>query len=118
MAYHELLMKLMEGITDASVRADIITAFSYMVEAYRLGRIDDDRLRRDLNELCLLGRIDDDRLRRDLNELCLDVLAVKYPTKDVEELRGEAEAWAEKLYRVIKVMAVRERTLVRSGLRE
>jgi hypothetical protein len=93
-------MKLMEGITDASVRADIITAFSYMVEAYRMGRIDDDRL------------------KRDLRELCLDVLAVKYPTRDIEELRGEAEAWAEKLYRVIKVMVVRERTLLRSGLRE
>jgi hypothetical protein len=100
MTYHELLMKLMDGITDASVRADITTAFSYIVEAYRLGRIDDARL------------------RRDLNELCLDVLAVKYPTKDVEELKSEAEAWAEKLYRVIKVMAVRERTLLRSGLRE
>jgi hypothetical protein len=100
MTYHELLLKLMEGITDASIRADIVTAFSYMVEAYRLGRIDDDRL------------------RRDLKELCLDVLAVKYPTKDVEELRREAEAWAEKLYRVIKAMAVRERTFIRSGLRE
>jgi hypothetical protein len=100
MAYHELLMKLMDGITDASVRADIITAFSYMVEAYRLGRIDDARL------------------RRDLNELCLDVLAVKYPTKDVEELRGEAEAWAGKLYRAVKALTVRERTLLRSGLRE
>ena len=100
MAYHELLLKLMEGVTDASVRADIVTAFSYIVEAYRSGRIDDDRL------------------RRDLNELCLDVLSVKYPTKDVEELRSEAEEWAEKLYRVIKVMAVRERTLLRSGLRE
>jgi hypothetical protein len=100
MAYHELLLKLMEGITDASVRADIVTAFSYMVEAYRLGRIDDERL------------------KRDLNELCLDVLSVKYPTRDIEELRGEAEEWAEKLYRVIKVMAVRERTFIRSGLRE
>ena len=100
MAYHELIMKLMEGITDAGVRADIVTAFSYMVEAYRLGRIDDDRL------------------RRDLNELCLDVLAVKYPTKDVEELKSEAEEWAGKLYRAVKAMAVRERTLLRSGLRE
>jgi divalent metal cation (Fe/Co/Zn/Cd) transporter len=100
MAYHELLMKLMEGITDASVRADIVTAFSYIVEAYRSGRIDDARL------------------KRDLNELCLDVLVVKYPTKDVEELKSEAEEWSEKLYRVIKVMAVRERTLARSGLRE
>jgi hypothetical protein len=100
MTYHELLMKLMDGITDASVRADIITAFSYMVEAYRLGRIDDDRL------------------KRDLKELCLDVLAVKYPTKDVEELRGEAEAWAEKLYRAVKALTVRERTFIRSGLRE
>jgi hypothetical protein len=100
MAYHELLMKLMEGITDAGVRTDIITAFSYMVEAYRLGRIDDDRL------------------KRDLRELCLDVLAVKYPTRDIEELRGEAEAWAEKLYRAVKALTVRERTLLRSGLRE
>jgi hypothetical protein len=100
MAYHELLLKLMEGITDASVRADIVTAFSYMVEAYRLGRIDDARL------------------KRDLNELCLDVLAVKYPTRDIEELKSEAEAWAEKLFRVIKAMAVRERTFIRSGLRE
>jgi hypothetical protein len=100
MAYHELIIKLMEGITDAGVRADIVTAFSYIVEAYRSGRIDDDRL------------------RRDLRELCLDVLAVKYPTRSVEELRGEAEEWAEKLYRVIKVMVVRERTFIRSGLRE
>jgi hypothetical protein len=99
-AYHELLMKLMEGIADASVRADIMTAFSYMVEAYRLGRIDDERL------------------RRDLNELCLDVLAVKYPTKDIEELKSEAETWTEKLYRVVKALTVRERTLLRSGLRE
>jgi hypothetical protein len=71
-----------------------------MVEAYRLGRIDDDRL------------------KRDLRELCLDVLAVKYPTRDIEELRGEAEAWTEKLYRVVKALTVRERTLLRSGLRE
>jgi hypothetical protein len=90
----------MEGITDASVRTDIVTAFSYMVEAYRLGRIDDDRL------------------RRDLNELCIDVLSVKYPTKDIEELKSEAEAWVEKLYRVVKALTVRERTLLRSGLRE
>jgi hypothetical protein len=90
----------MEGITDASVRADIVTAFSYIVEAYRLGRIDDERL------------------RRDLNELCLDVLSIKYPTKDIEVLRSEVEEWVGKLYRVIKAMAVRERTLARSGLRE
>jgi hypothetical protein len=100
MSYHELLLKLMEGITDASVRADIITAFSYIVEAYRSGRIDDDRL------------------KRDLNELCLDVLAVKYPTKDIEELRKEAETWVERLYRVVKALTVRERTFIRSGLRE
>ena len=100
MAYHELLLKLMEGITDAGVRADIVTAFSYIVEAYRSGRIDDDRL------------------RRDLNELCLDVLAVKYPTKDIEELKSEAEEWSEKLYRAVKVLTVRERTLLGSGLRE
>jgi hypothetical protein len=100
MAYHELLLKLMEGITDASIRTDIVTAFSYMVEAYRLGKIDDNRL------------------RRDLNELCLDVLSIKYPTKDVEELRSEAEAWAERLYRAVKALTVRERTLLRSGLRE
>jgi hypothetical protein len=99
-AYHEILLKLMDGITDIGVRADIVTAFSYIVEAYRIGKIDDDRL------------------RRDLNELCLDILSVKYPTKDVEELRGEAEEWAEKLYRAVKMKTARERSFIRSGLRE
>jgi hypothetical protein len=99
-AYHQLLLKLMDGITDIGVRADIVAAFSYIVEAYKLGKIDDGRL------------------RHDLNELCLDILSVKHPTKDVEELRGEAEEWAEKLYRIVKMMAVRDRSFIRSGLRE
>jgi hypothetical protein len=100
MAYHELLLKLMDGVTDVSVRADIVAAFSYIVEAYRIGKIDDNRL------------------RHDLSELCLDILAVKHPTKDIEELRSEAEEWAEKLHRVVKTITVRERSFIRSGLRE
>lgn len=99
MMLHELITKLLDGVVDAGVRADAITAFSYMVEAYRLGRVDDNTL------------------RQDLKEFCLDVLAVKYPTRDVEELAREADEWVEKLYRIIRMIAIRDRALARSGLR-
>jgi len=95
MGVHELVLKLLEGIQDASIRASIATALSAMVEAYRLGRISDDEL------------------KRDLVLFCVDVLSVKHPLKSVEELGEEAEQWAEQLLRAIKLKVMRDRYLAK-----
>jgi len=93
MGMQALVLKLLEGITDVSIRTSITTALSAMIEMYRLGRISDDEL------------------KRDLVLFCTDVLAVKHPLKDVEELRAEAEQWAEQLFRAIKIEIIRDRYL-------
>jgi len=91
MSLHTLLLKFIEGITDASTRADIVSTFSVLTEAYRAGRIDDQTL------------------KKALKELCLDVLTEKHPTTDIELLKSEAEGWAEKFYRAIRAKTMRER---------
>jgi len=91
MRYHELLLKFLEGIQGGDVRSDIIATFGLILEAYRIGRIGDEEL------------------KKDLKELCLDILVSKYPLKSVEELREEAEEWAEKFYRVFRFEVIRDR---------
>jgi hypothetical protein len=99
-SYQQLLLKLMEGITEASVRAEIARAFSAIVAGYAAGKLDDAKL------------------QSVLVEFCLDVLATKYPLKDVEELRPEAEEWARKLYRAVRLATIGERFFAASGIRE
>jgi len=89
---------LLEGVRDPPVRTDVIAAFNVLMEAYRLGRIDEGGL------------------VRELTGLCLDVLSLKYPLRDVEELRKEARRYAEALAKAIRVHVIRER-LTRSVLR-
>jgi len=95
MGMQELVLKLIEGITDVSIRTSIITALSAMVEAYRLGRVSEDEL------------------KRDLVLFCVDVLSVKHPLKSVDELRAEAEQWAEQLFKAIKAKVMRDRYLAK-----
>jgi hypothetical protein len=99
-SYQQLLLKLMEGITEASVRAEIARAFSAIMAGYAAGKLDDAKL------------------QAVLVEFCLDVLATKYPLKDVEELRPEAEEWARKLYRAVRLVTIGERFFAASGIRE
>jgi len=89
------ILELIGGITDASIRTSIVTAISAMADAYRRGRITEEEL------------------RRDLANLCFDVLDFKNPFKDAEELRKEAERWAERLLRLIKLESMRMRYLTR-----
>jgi len=100
MSLQTYILKLIEGITDISLRATIVTTLAAIREAYRRGIISEDEL------------------RRDLAGICLDILSVKYPLKDVEELRSEAEQWADELFRLIKIEAVRLRYLARYSRRE
>jgi hypothetical protein len=97
MSYRELLVKLMDGIIGADVRSAITEAFSYILNAY------------------LDGRIDDAQLRRDLTEFCLDVLVTKKPFEDIDKLREEAKKWAEELYKAVKAYALRARVFTRYG---
>ena len=97
MGYHSLLLELMRGIADAPLRASIARAFLAVVEGYRYGVLDDRKL------------------RAVLAEFCLDVLSVKYPTRDVEELRPEAERCSEKLYGAVRAATLAERYTRTSG---
>ena len=91
MSFHELVLKLLEGITDAATRADISATLTYLMELYRAGRLSDERL------------------LQALRELCLDILMEKHPLKDVEELRVEAEEWVESFYKAIRIQTIRSR---------
>jgi hypothetical protein len=91
MGYQDVLVELMDGITGADVRSAITEAFQYILNAY------------------LSGRISDEQLKKDLAEFSLDVLVAKKPFEDVDKLREEAEGWAEKLYRGVKIYALRYR---------
>jgi hypothetical protein len=95
--YRDVLTKLMDGITGADVRSAITEAFQYILNAY------------------LSGRISDEQLKNDLAEFSLDVLVTKKPFEDIDKLREEAEDWAEKLYRGVKIYALRYRLAMTHG---
>ena len=97
MSYQELLVKLMDGIVGADIRSTIAESFQYILNAY------------------LSGRIDDEQLKRDLVEFCLDVLVTKRPFEDIDKLRGEAEEWADKLYKAVRAYTLRQRLFIRYG---
>jgi len=89
------ILELIEGITDASIRVSIITTIFAMADAHRRGRMTEEEL------------------KRDLTNFCFEILDFKNPFKDAEELRREAERWAERLLRLIKLEATRIRYLTR-----
>ena len=97
MSYQDVLTKLMDGIVGADVRSAITEAFQYILNAY------------------LSGRLSDEQLKKDLAEFSLDVLATKKPFEDTDKLREEAEDWAEKLYRGVKIYALRHRLAMTYG---
>jgi hypothetical protein len=91
MSLQDLLIKLLDGITDAPTRADVAATISLILENY------------------MLGKIDDNKVKAYLRELVMDVLMTKNPFKSAEELKDEVNRWVESLYRAIRIKAVKMR---------
>jgi hypothetical protein len=85
MSYRNLLEKLIEKINEPSVRVDFFATFGLIVEAYRAGKINEDKMR---------GYI---------FELVMDALTVQYPDLDIDELRKRTLEWTEKFISALKV---------------
>jgi hypothetical protein len=85
MSYRSLLEKLIEKINEPNVRIDFIASFGLIAEAYRAGKINEDKMR---------GYI---------YELVMDALTIQYPDLDIDELRKRALEWVEKFVSVLRV---------------
>ncbi len=85
MSYRNLVEKLIEKIHESNVRVDFFATFGLVVEAYRAGKINEDKMR---------GYI---------FELVMDALVMQYPDMDIDELRKRALEWVEKFISVLKV---------------
>jgi len=91
LSLQQLILKLLEGITDAAVRADVASVISLFKSLYETGVMSDAKL------------------AQGLRELCLDILIQKHPLKSLDELRDEASKCAEDLYKVIRIETIRTR---------
>ncbi len=85
MSYRNLLEKLIEKISEPNVRVDFFASFGLIVEAYRAGKISEDKMR---------GYI---------HELVMDALTIQYPDLDIDELRKRALEWVDKFVSVLRV---------------
>jgi hypothetical protein len=89
MSYRGLLEKLIERISEPSTRVDFIATFGLIAEAYRAGKVNEDKIR---------GYI---------FELVLDALKIQYPDLDIDELRKQALEWTEKFVSALRVERVK-----------
>ncbi len=89
MSYRNLLEKLIERIHEPNVRVDFFATFGLIVEAYRTGKTNEDKIR---------GYI---------YELVMDALTIQYPDLDIDELRKQALEWTERFVSVLKVERVK-----------
>jgi hypothetical protein len=85
MSYRALVEKLIENIKEPNVRVDFIATFGLIVEAYRAGKINEDKMR---------GYV---------FELAMDALTIQYPDLDIDELRKRALEWVEKFISALKI---------------
>jgi hypothetical protein len=85
MSYRNLLEKLIEKINEPNIRVDFIASFGLIVEAYRSGKINEDKMR---------GYI---------HELVMDALTIQYPDLDIDELRKRALEWVDKFVSALRV---------------
>jgi hypothetical protein len=85
MSYKALLEKLIERISETNIRVDFIATFGLIVEAYRTGKINEDKVR---------GYI---------HELVMDALTMQYPDLDIDELRKRALEWVDKFVSALRV---------------
>jgi hypothetical protein len=85
MSYRNLVEKLIEKINEPRVRVDFFATFGLIAEAYRAGKINEDRMR---------GYI---------HELVMDALTMQYPDLDIDELRKRALEWVDKFVSALRV---------------
>jgi len=85
MSYRNLLEKLIEKINEPNIRVDFFASFGLIVEAYRSGKISEDKMR---------GYI---------YELVMDALTIQYPDLDIDELRKKALEWVDKFVSILRV---------------
>jgi hypothetical protein len=85
MSYRNLLEKLIEKINEPNVRVDFFATFGLIAEAYRAGKINEDKMR---------GYI---------HELVMDALTLQYPDLDIDELRKRALEWVDKFVGALRV---------------
>jgi hypothetical protein len=89
MSYRSLLEKLVEKINEPNVRVDFFATFGLIVEAYRAGKINEDKMR---------GYI---------YELVMDALKMQYPDLDIDELRKLTLEWVEKFISALRVERIK-----------
>jgi hypothetical protein len=92
----ELILKLLEGVYDPRLRADVTASIMVMAEAYAVGA----------------GTLE--AITRDINAVVLDVLRFKNPLAPEETLREEAKRITDEIVAAIKVYTALRRTLAAS----
>jgi len=85
MSYRNLLEKLIEKVNEPGVRVDFVATFGLIAEAYRAGKISEDKM------------------RGYLHDLVMDALTIQYPDIDIDELRKQALEWVDKFVSALKV---------------
>jgi hypothetical protein len=85
MSYRNLIEKLIEKINEPNARVDFFATFGLIAEAYRAGKINEDKIR---------GYI---------FELAMDALTLQYPDLDIDKLRKRALEWTEKFISVLRI---------------
>jgi hypothetical protein len=68
---------------------DFFASFGLIVETYRAGKINEDKMR---------GYI---------HELVMDALTIQYPDLDIDELRKQAQTWVEKFVSVLRAERIK-----------
>jgi hypothetical protein len=89
MSYRDLVERLIEKVNEPNVRVDFFATFGLIVEAYRTGKVNEDKIR---------GYI---------FELALDALKIQYPDLDIDELRRRALEWTERFISALKVERIK-----------
>ncbi len=89
----ELILKLLEGVYDPRLRADVTASIMVMAEAYAIGA----------------GTLE--AITRDVNAVVLDVLRFKNPLAPEDALREDARRITDEIVAAIKVYTALRRTL-------
>jgi hypothetical protein len=89
----ELILKLLEGVYDPRLRADVTASIMVMAEAYAVGA----------------GTLE--VITKDINAVVLDVLRFKKPLEPEDTLREEARKITDEIVAAIKVYTALRRTL-------
>ncbi|MEM2832710.1 MAG: hypothetical protein QXT16_08705 [Candidatus Caldarchaeum sp.] len=98
MTLAEEILNLLSGITDPAMRMDVNTTIHF------------------LGEMFCIGKVDEDKLRSELRQICEDVIAYSYPDLTDEDIKAKAEEFTDRLVREIRVENVARRMMRRIPL--